>query len=406
MQAGRLYCKDQAFASTGRQGVLTTTTEPLESPNGGPPTPAAVRARMVVVTAVLVFLGLGAYQVLKPFMSPIAWAAVLCVMTWPLYRRVRSRVGKRDSLAALLMTSLLLVAVVLPVVFASWLLSEEIVLTVKKADALLDNPPEAPQWVRQLPLIGPRAGDWFARWKEDPKSLQDLLVEHGSSLREVLLSGASRLGRNLVKIVLTLLTTYFFFRYGEELLEQMRKVAHRFTGERAQPWIHIVGGTIRAVVYGLLMTAVAQGSLAGLGYWVCGVPAPVLLGAATCFLALIPFGAPLVWIPAGVWLLAQNRLVPGLGLLAWGIAVVSTIDNVLRPYFISGATQIPYLLVFFGVLGGVGAFGLVGVFIGPTILAVLLALWRQWASEQLGHPEPISAGVRKDPEPLVEGAAS
>src|SRR5207244_5577858 len=103
-----------------------------------------------------------------------------------------------------------------------------------------------------------------------------------------------------------------------ELLAQIRTVAHRFTGERTQPWVQIVAGTIRAVVYGLLLTALAQGTLAGLGYWVAGVPAPLLLGLATCFLALLPFGAPFVWTPAGLWLMAAGKVAAGLGLLAWG----------------------------------------------------------------------------------------
>jgi predicted PurR-regulated permease PerM len=360
-------------------------------------------ARWLVVAAVLVLLGLGAFEILKPFMSPIAWAAALCVMTWPLYRRLRSRLGNRDALAAFAMTLLLLVSVVLPVISASWLLSEEIMATVKKADALLASPPEPPDWVRGIPFIGPRVEEGMLRWKADPRTLQSLLLDHGSSVREFVLSTAGRVGRNVVKIVLTLLTAYFFFRYGEEMLAQTRTVTHRITGERAQPWLQIVGDTIRAVVYGLLMTALAQGVLAGLGYWASGVPAPVLLCAATCFLALIPFGAPLVWVPAGIWLLTQDRLVPGLGLLAWGALVVSTIDNILRPYFISGATRTPYLLVFFGVLGGIGEFGLVGVFIGPTILAVLLALWRKWASEHIAPAE--AAEIRAGAEPLVEGVS-
>jgi predicted PurR-regulated permease PerM len=340
----------------------------------------AQRLRWAVATAVVVFLLIGAYQILQPFMAPIAWAVVLCFATWPLYRQLSARLGHRDTLAALAMTLLLLVAVVLPVLSTSWLLAEEVQNTAKRLDAMIESPPELPPWLTAVPILGPRIESWVDALKQDPQALQNLLTRHSGSLQEVILQTVTRVGRNLAKIALTLLTAYFFYRYGEELLEQTRNVAHRFTGEQAQPWIHLVGGTIRAVVYGLLLTALAQGTLAGLGYVVAGVPAPVLLGVATCFLALVPFGAPLVWVPAGLWLLGNQQFVPGIALLLWGTLVVSTIDNVLRPYFISGATRIPYLLVFFGVLGGAGAFGLIGIFIGPIILSVLLALWRKWAS--------------------------
>ncbi len=182
---------------------------------------------------------------------------------------------------------------------------------------------------------------------------------------------------------LTLLTVAFLYFHGETLNDQTRTVVHRLAGGRVASLIQIAGDTIRAVWYGMLLTATAQGILAGLGFWAVGLAAPVLLGAATAFLALLPFGPPLLWIPAGLWLLIQGTLWKGLALLAWGALAVSGIDNVLRPLFIGGATRIPYLLVLFGVLGGLATFGLLGLFLGPTILSLLLVLWREWASE--GH---------------------
>lgn len=139
-----------------------------------------------------------------------------------------------------------------------------------------------------------------------------------------------------------------------------------------------LGQTVRAVTYGILLTALAQGALATLGYWVVGVGAPVLLGAATTFLALIPFGASIVYVPVSGWLLVQGRPVAGLLLLAWGILAVSTVDNVIRSWFISGTTQVPFLLVFLGVLGGLATFGAIGLFVGPVTITLLLLLWREW----------------------------
>jgi predicted PurR-regulated permease PerM len=137
----------------------------------------------------------------------------------------------------------------------------------------------------------------------------------------------------------------------------------------------------KAVVWGLVATALAQGLVAGLGYWWAGMHAPVLLGAITALIALIPFGTPFAWGTIAAWLLISGDTVAGLGLIAWGVLVVSWVDNLVRPLVISNATRIPFLLVMFGVLGGLAAFGLVGLFLGPVVLAVLMAVWREWMEE-------------------------
>jgi predicted PurR-regulated permease PerM len=135
------------------------------------------------------------------------------------------------------------------------------------------------------------------------------------------------------------------------------------------------------VVYGLVFAALAQGSLAGFGYWIAGLNAPVFLAALTTLAALIPFAVPLVWGGVALWLLAIGKTGAGVFLLIWGATAVSWVDNVVRPFVISSATRIPFLLVMFGVLGGLAAFGLVGLFVGPVILAVLIAVWREWLAE-------------------------
>ncbi len=337
--------------------------------------------RWFVGITLLVFLFLGTYVVLKPFLSPLAWAGVLCYTTWPAYRGLLARLGGRQILAAWIMLLLIIVAVALPVLYGSWRLATEVQGTMAKAREVLHAPPEAPSWLKELPIVGVRVETLAKQWHEDPESIKSLILKKASSFQDLALDLGGRLGKNIVKLGLTLLTLFFFYLSGEEVVEQTRKVARRFAGEQVQRRFQNVGQTIRAVVYGLLLTAMAQGVLAGIGYLIAGVGAPLLLGAATGLLALIPFGAPLIWVPAGLWLLMQGLVFQGILLLLWGALLVSTIDNVLRPYFISGATRIPYLLVFFGVLGGVGAFGLIGLFIGPTILSVLLALWREWVSE-------------------------
>jgi len=186
------------------------------------------------------------------------------------------------------------------------------------------------------------------------------------------------LGRNLAGAGLALFALFFFYRHGSALLSQIERATHRLAGKRVHAMLLPLGQTVRAVTYGMLLTALAQGALATLGYWVAGLGAPVLLGAATTLLALVPFGAPIVYVPVSAWLLVQGRPLAGLLLLAWGILVVSTVDNLIRSWFISGTTRVPFLLVFLGVLGGLATFGAIGLFVGPVTITLLLVLWREW----------------------------
>jgi Ca2+-transporting ATPase len=185
-----------------------------------------------------------------------------------------------------------------------------------------------------------------------------------------------------LKLGVVLVTVFFCFRDGKEIFNQLQQGLVRFLGKYQQVYLQAAGITVRAVVYGLVLAALGQGMMAGFGYYVAGVKAPVLFGAITALLALVPMGATLVWLPIGVMLILNDQLWPGIGLLLWGFLVVSTVDNVIRPLVISGASQVPFPVVLFGVLGGLTAFGAVGLFLGPVILAVLLSVWQAWLKLQ------------------------
>ena len=170
----------------------------------------------------------------------------------------------------------------------------------------------------------------------------------------------------------------FCFATASACWRSFANVATRWLGEATRGYIQAVGVTVRAVVFGIVLTALAQGVLAGLGYWVAGIPAPALWGVITALISLIPFIGPVVWIGLSLSLLAHGETQAALGLFMWGALVVSSVDNLIRPLVISGPTRIPLLLVFLGVLGGINAFGLIGLFLGPVLLAVSVAIWREW----------------------------
>jgi predicted PurR-regulated permease PerM len=172
------------------------------------------------------------------------------------------------------------------------------------------------------------------------------------------------------------------YRDGEGLLVQTRLVLRRFLGRRGNAYLTAMAETSQAVLYGLILTALAQGIVAGIGYWIAGVPGSAMYGALTAIFALVPFGPPIIWVPISLWLLWNGHVFAGIGLFIWGVVAISWIDNLVRPLVISGSTRIPFLLVVFSVLGGVASFGLLGLFLGPIAVALLLAVWREWVGER------------------------
>ncbi len=344
---------------------------------------AGTLTRRIILSLLLGGLLILGYLVLSWFIVPAVWAAILAYVTWPVYARLRKLLRGNAFGSALLMTLLLTAAFVLPLLWLIALLQGEFVLAYQAASAYLaEGPHQLPDFVLRLPWIGEGLQDQLNKFSEDPAALHAQLVNWARQWLGELGDLVGGVGRNAVKLGLAVLTVLFVYRDGESLFDQLQRVLRRFLGTRVDGYIAAIGTTTKAVLYGLVLTALAQGLLAGLGYWVAGVRAPVLFGAFTALIALMPFGTPFVWGGLGVWLLLAGNTLEGIGLLLWGALVVSWVDNLIRPMVISSATQIPFLLVMFGVLGGLAAFGLIGMFVGPVIVAVLLAVWREWLGDQ------------------------
>lgn len=354
---------------------------------------AATIPRRIILALLLGALFVLGYLVLSWFVVPAVWAAILAYVTWPAYAWLRKLLRGHAMSSALLMTLMLTTAFVLPLLWLVALLQSEFVVAYTAASAYLaEGSHRLPEFVLNLPWIGDKLQGIMNQVATDPAALRAQLAIWAQQWLGELGELVGGVAHNALRLGFALLTVLFIYRDGESLLDQVRRVLRRFLGSRVDGYIAAIGTTTTAVLYGLVLTAFAQGFLAGVGYWFAGVRAPVLFGAFTAIIALLPFGTPFVWGSLGAWLLFTGKTLEGIGLLLWGALVVSWVDNLIRPLVISSATQIPFLLVLFGVIGGLAAFGLIGMFVGPVIVAVLMAVWREWLEDQTpSHPGPAKA---------------
>ena len=327
------------------------------------------------------------FQVLKYFIVPVLWAAIIAYITWPLYHSVQKLCGPRPTLSATIMISMVVLVVGIPLTFAIFMLQHEgRNLFYELQRQVFSGHLDVPQFIRDLPIIGKEVTRTLKEINTDPNSIvqnvSGWFQSHLNYGRLVL----SEISKNIFKLCFAVMSLFFFYRDGQTILNQVSKALEMVIGPRIHHYLDTISETTRAVVYGVGLTAIAQALLAGLSYFVAGVPNPMVLTIVTFIFALIPFGPPVAYSAVSLWLFSQGQTIEAIGVMVWGVCVVSTADNVIRPLVISGATQIPFLLIMFGVLGGLASFGMVGLFVGPVILAVLLAIWREWLHEQVHDP--------------------
>jgi predicted PurR-regulated permease PerM len=325
------------------------------------------------------------YLVVRNFVIPVAWAIILTYISWPLHLRLKSLTKGHDTISALLMTIMLLAALVIPFISIIASLEAEAVEFYRGLIENLSQKPALPDFIARIPYFGRDLQRLLSQFVEQPDLLRSRMAPLLQSFSGEFVKMLGDVGYNAIKLVLTLLTVFFLYRDGHQIIREVRHVLRLFIGERLNDYMTTAGATVKAVVYGLVLTAIAQGVLAGLGYWFVGIQSPVLLGACTAFFSLVPFGTPLVWVSASIWLLLHGEKLAAIQLILWGSLVVSWVDNLIRPLVISSTTRIPFLIVLFGVFGGLASFGLIGLFLGPVILAVTLGVWREWLETHAGR---------------------
>lgn len=337
-------------------------------------------AERILMGLLLGGVAIGCVLVLYPFFSALLWAGILVYTTWPVFDWLRLHLRLRRIWAAGLMVVLTAIVLVLPIGVAAPGSADDVThLRHVVMDALRAGLPDAPPWAFDIPLLGPTVGSLWNRWAADISVMLEALRPYFGILVEGGLSLLLGIANGVLMFLLALFVAFFFYVYGEPIAARLRLLLNRIAGVQADRLITVTGATVRGVVYGILGTAVVQGILTTFGLWISGVPRPVLLGSVAGLLSVLPIGAPVVWIPAAIWLMSSGHLAWGVFLMLYGGGAITGADSLIRPWFISRGAQLPFLLTVLGVLGGALAFGLLGIFLGPVLLGIGFTLMNEWA---------------------------
>ena len=333
-------------------------------------------------------LGLGLYT-LWNFLSALVWAGIFAIALWPFYQRVQRRFppGKHDILLPMVFTLAVALVFIVPLGLIVMQLAHESHMIAEWLRNARQNGIAEPDLLRHLPFGQAQVDTWWTQNLADPQAAKEL-VERTSQGRVGSLSRqfGSQVARRVTLFVFTLLTLFFLFRQGHELTGQMRRAAARTFGPNGERVGRQIIASVHGTVDGLVLVGLGEGLLLGIVYAVAGVPHPTIFGALTAVAAMIPFAAPLVFAVAALLVAAQGSVVWAVAVFAIGMAVTFTADHFIRPVLIGGATKLPFIWVLLGILGGVEVWGLIGLFIGPAIMAALIMLWREWCNT----PQPVA----------------
>jgi predicted PurR-regulated permease PerM len=335
-------------------------------------------ARTILVVAIV---GVGVWMLWR-FMPALAWASVLAIATWPLRERlIRRGLGKTSS--ATLLTLVLAVLLVVPLIGLGFEAAREGIVIVQWIRELRLNGIGTPDWVAQLPFIGDAAAAWWQQNLADPEAARALFgrAETGGILTLTRTLGIE-LATRLTILVFTLLALFFLYRDGPAVIAEARAISDRLFGPPGGRLGKDAVTAVRGTVNGLVLVGLVEGVLLGIAYLAAGLPHAALLGLVTAVLATVPFGAPLVFVVGSLVLLVQSHTTPAIALLVFGTVVVFVADHFVRPVLIGNSTRLPFLWVLLGIFGGLETFGLVGLFLGPAIMSVLMTMWREGAEDQ------------------------
>lgn len=337
-------------------------------------------ARLVALIAAAA-LAAGCFFVLKPFLSSLAWAVILVFCTWPAYRALTDRLRLGPNTAAVVMVTVEFLVIGLPLVFATPTNREDIDGIRNWIERVFtEGLPDLSGLFLSIPFVGSYLNDWWQALAGDTSRVVSLFRPYAGTIAQTALSVLLALLSGIAEMLIAILLAFFFYRDGEAIAKHAYALLEQVAGKRAAPLWELTANVTQGVVYGLLGTAVVQGFMTSIGLWISGVPQPVLLGVVAGVISILPVGAPLVWLPAAIWLMASGSIGWGIFMLLYGALGISSVDNFIRPWLIARGADLPLLLTVLGALGGVFAFGILGLFLGPVLLAIGYSLIKEWAT--------------------------
>lgn len=337
--------------------------------------------KLILQIALVALLLIGCIAVLMPFTGTLLFAVVICVTTLPVRNRLLAMCGGRSSLAAVLMSLLLLLLLVAPMALLSGSLADGVELAIRFLKPMLESglPTEVPAWVSRIPLVGAGIGDYWHNLVESREEMNALLRQFLDPTRKLALATVALFAQGLLQLLLVIFFVFFIFRDADIYATALHTGSRKLAGELGERMLNLAEGTVTGVMVGIVGTAAAQSLVAMIGFIIAGVPGVIMLTFATFFFSMVPvIGATLIWVGAAAWLYNGGETGWAIFMVLWGMFGISSVDNFVKPILISRSSSLPLLLIVVGVFGGVLVFGFIGLFLGPTLLALGQVLIREW----------------------------
>jgi len=328
------------------------------------------------------FILASAVWLMHGFIPALLWALVIAIATWPLRMTLARKTRLKDTGVAAAMTIAVAVLLFFPIIYALILAASDLGALTVWIKTAQQTGIAAPEWLNSLPQIGDQAVKWWSANLSDPNGLSVFLGNPDNAWVKTL---AQNLGveaaHRLVTLVFTIVTLFFLYKQGEELSNKTLALLDKLIGESGRRYGVQAATAIGATVNGVVLVGLAEGLLIGLGYWVADAPHAAILGISTGALAMIPFAAPLIFSGVSLVLMIQGNMIAAVGVFVFGMLVLAIGDHVVRPKIIGTSVELPFLWVLFGILGGVEVFGLIGLFIGPAVMALVVMMWNDMTAE-------------------------